>query len=87
MRFVGKHLGRGRSAAPEPSLADLCAQFNIRIRRQHRASLMMRPVPGGFEVFVPRWMKPQHPQVYAFVLDGIRKFDGQAPPIPPEQTS
>jgi hypothetical protein len=89
MRFIGKQLGRKPSHEPSPgtpSLADLCAQFNIRIRRQHRASLMMRPVPGGFDVYIPRWMKPSHPQVYAFVCEGVEKFGGKAPPLPPEQT-
>ncbi|MBL8156974.1 MAG: M48 family metallopeptidase, partial [Anaerolineae bacterium] len=92
MRFIGKQLGLGRKPAREsspaaPSLTDLCAQYNIRIRRQQRVSLMMRPVPGGFEVYIPRWMKPAHPQVSAFVWEGVQKFGGQAPPLPPEQTS
>lgn len=92
MRFIGKHFGRGGKPAREPSpdtpsLDDLCAQFNIRIRRQHRASLMMRPAPGGYDVFIPRWLKPDHPYVYSFVQEGIERFGGEAPPLPPEQTS
>lgn len=66
---------------------DLLAVHNIRVRRQHRATLMMRPIPGGFEVYIPRWMKPEHPKVRAFIEDGLRKLGGVAPPIPAEQTS
>jgi hypothetical protein len=71
---------------PQPE-ADPLADKPITIRRQNRTSLMMRPVPGGFEVFIPRWMKPDHPKVRAFIQDGLAKFGPEPPPIPPEQTS
>jgi predicted metal-dependent hydrolase len=60
--------------------------YTIKIRRQNRRSLMMRPVPGGFEVFIPRWMKKNSPQVRAFIEEGMAKI-GDAPPVPPERTS
>jgi hypothetical protein len=59
----------------------------ITIRRQNRRSIMMRAVPGGFEVFIPRWMKEDHPKVRAFVQSGLEKLGQQVPPIPAEQTS
>ncbi len=65
---------------------DLLTAHNIRVRRQYRATMMMRPIPGGFEVFIPRWMKPEHPKVRAFIEDGLRKFGGKAPPVPAEVT-
>lgn len=59
----------------------------ITIRRQHRRSIMMRPVPGGYEVFIPRWMKETHPKVRAFIQSGLEKLAAHVPPIPTEQTS
>ncbi len=70
-----------------PRKPDLLKEHNITVRRQHRSSLMMRPVPGGFEVYIPRWMKPTSPKVYAFIESGLAKLGGKAPPIPVEQTS
>jgi predicted metal-dependent hydrolase len=82
-RFSLKNLlGRGGASAPTipPSL-------NIIVRRQHRRSLMMRPVPGGFEVYIPRWMRPDNPKVTEFIQSGLEKLGTEPPPIPAEQTS
>lgn len=59
----------------------------VTIRRQHRTSLMMRLVPGGIEVFIPRWMKEDSPKVHTFIQSGLEKLGGSVPPIPAEQTS
>ena len=61
--------------------------YKITIRRQHRTSLMMRVVPGGIEVFIPRWMKKDSPKVRAFIQSGLEKLGGSVPPIPAQQTS
>lgn len=66
---------------------DILKTHNIKIRKQERKTLMMRPVPGGFEVFIPRWLKPNNPQVRAFIESGLKKFGGKAPVIPATQTS
>ena len=60
---------------------------SVTIRRQHRTSLMMRLVPGGIEVFIPRWMKEDSPKVRNFIQSGLEKLGGYVPPIPAEQTS
>jgi predicted metal-dependent hydrolase len=60
---------------------------SVTIRRQHRTSLMMRLVPGGIEVFIPRWMKEDSPKVRNFIQSGLEKLGGSVPPIPAEQTS
>jgi hypothetical protein len=60
--------------------------LNITIRRQHRRSLMMRPVPGGYEVYIPRWMSPDNPKVRQFIEDGLAKLGSHPHPVPQEQT-
>lgn len=72
------------NAGREPALP---SDLNITIRRQHRRSLMMRPVPGGFEVYIPRWMSPRDPKVSQFIEEGLAKLGTQPPPVPLEQTS
>ncbi|MEZ4667096.1 MAG: M48 family metallopeptidase [Anaerolineae bacterium] len=69
------------------SVPNIPPDLNITIRRQHRRSLMMRPVPGGFEVYIPRWLKPTNPKVTEFIQQGLNKFGNQPPPIPAEQTN
>lgn len=59
----------------------------VTIRRQHRASMMMRLIPGGIEVFIPRWMKEDSPKVRTFIQSGLEKLGGAVPPVPTEQTS
>lgn len=75
-------IGRGSPSAPT-----IPPDLNITIRRQHRRSLMMRPVPGGFEVYIPRWMRPDNPKVTEFIQSGLQKLGTEPPPIPVEQTS
>ncbi len=66
--------------------ADPFAGHNISVRRQHRRSIMMRAVPGGFEVFIPLWMKPNDRRVRAFIEQGLAKLGGAARPVPPVLT-
>src|SRR5690242_16401294 len=77
-----KLLGRGGASTPT-----IPPDLNITIRRQHRRSLMMRPVPGGFEVYIPRWMRPDNPKVTEFIQGGLQKLGTEPPPLPAEQTS
>lgn len=58
---------------------------NVRIHRQKRQSMVMKRTPVGLVVFIPRWLKPNSPQVRAFIDEGIRKLG--TPPPAVEQTS
>ena len=58
---------------------------NIRIHRQRRRSLVMKRTPVGLVVFIPRWLKPDSPQVRAFIEEGIRKL-GLPPPAVQQTT-
>lgn len=60
---------------------------SVKIRRQNRASLMMRAVPGGVEVFIPHWLKENDPQVKKFIKMGLEQLDGKVPDTPTVQTS
>lgn len=53
---------------------------NVKIRRQQRKSVMMRPVPGGFEVFIPHWMRDDDPQLKKIIADGLKKLEQHAIP-------
>lgn len=83
-RLSLKRLFGGGKENTAPALP---SDLNITIRRQHRRSLMMRPVPGGFEVYIPRWLKPTNPKVTEFIHEGLTKFGSEPPPIPAELTS
>ena len=61
---------------------------NIKIRRQNRKSLMMKRTSGGIVVYIPRWLDKNHPQVQAFIADGLKKLEQIRPPAPRvQQTS
>ena len=60
---------------------------DVKIIRQKRRSMMMRPVPGGFEVYIPHWMKPSSAEVKRFIKEGLAKLDDHQLPVPAEQTS
>lgn len=62
-------------------------EYAITIRRQHRRSMMIRAVPGGYEVFIPRWMRKDNPKVKAFIQSGIAQLGYTQIPIPIERTS
>jgi predicted metal-dependent hydrolase len=58
----------------------------IEIRQQRRKSLVMRVTPaGGVVVLIPRWMKPNHPQVKSFIAEGMSKVNGFLPAETPIQ--
>ncbi len=59
----------------------------VKIRHQHRRSLMMRATRGGIEVFVPLWLKKDSPQVRRFIEEGLKQLADKVPPTPPQQTS
>src|SRR5450755_417022 len=58
---------------------------NVRIHRQNRRTLVMKRTPVGLVVFIPRWLKPDSPQVRRFIEDGMKKLGTPAPIV--EQTS
>ncbi len=58
---------------------------NIRIHRQKRRSMVMKRTPVGLVVFIPRWLKPESPQVRKFIAEGIAKLG--IPATTTEQTS
>ena len=58
---------------------------NIRIHRQKRRSLVMKLTPVGLVVFIPRWLKPNSPQVRQFIEEGIKQLGTPIPTV--EQTS
>ena len=58
---------------------------NIRIHRQKRRSLVMKLTPVGLVVFIPRWLKPNSPQVRQFIEEGVKKLGMPIPTV--EQTS
>jgi hypothetical protein len=58
---------------------------NIRIHRQRRRSMVMKRTPVGLVVFIPKWLKPDSPQVRQFIAEGIAKLGLPAPAS--EQTS
>ena len=60
---------------------------DIKIRHQHRRSLMMRAVRGGIEVYVPLWLHKDDPQVRRFIEQGLRELADKVPPTPPPQHS
>jgi metallopeptidase YgjP-like protein len=49
--------------------------------------MMIRPVPGGFEVFIPRWLRKDNPRVRAFIESGIKKLGAKVIPLPTPQIS
>jgi predicted metal-dependent hydrolase len=59
----------------------------IKIRHQHRRSLMMRAVRGGLEVYVPLWLDKDDPQVRRFIQKGVAELADKVPSTPPEQSS
>jgi predicted metal-dependent hydrolase len=61
--------------------------MDIKIFRQKRRSLMMRPVPGAVEVYIPLDFNENDPFVQEFIAKGLKKLDGRIPEIPPEKTS
>jgi predicted metal-dependent hydrolase len=60
---------------------------NIKILRQRRKSMMMRPVPGGVEVYIPHWMDEADPQVKKFITQGVKKLQQHIKPPPNVQTT
>ena len=52
----------------------------VKIRRQKRASMMMRRTPDAVEVYIPHWMKKSSRQVRRFVRDGLKQLERMPPP-------
>jgi predicted metal-dependent hydrolase len=59
----------------------------ITVKRQRRRSLMMRPVPGGLEVYIPHWLSEDHPDVQQFIAQGAAKLSDHVAPPPAVQTT
>lgn len=61
--------------------------MDIKIYKQKRRSMMLRPFPGGIEVYIPYQFNENHPSVKRFINEGIKKFKDAVPDVPPEITS
>ena len=48
---------------------------------------MIRAVPGGFEVYIPRWMRKDNPKVRAFIQKSLEELRVHFIPMPPTKTS
>lgn len=59
----------------------------IKIYRQNRANLMMRPTVGALEVYIPYQLSEDDTLVQEFIAQGIAKFGDKIPEIPAELTS
>ncbi|MEM9954097.1 MAG: M48 family metallopeptidase [Chloroflexota bacterium] len=59
----------------------------IKIYRQKRHNLMMRPTVGMVEVYIPYQLSADHPDVQAFIKKGLAQFGDNIPEAPPERTS
>jgi predicted metal-dependent hydrolase len=52
----------------------------LRIRRQNRKSLAMRVTAAGdVVVYIPTWLREDHPQVRRFIADGLEKLGDHIP--------
>lgn len=59
----------------------------VKIYRQNRHNLMMRPVPGAIEVYIPHQLSKEDPLVQDFIAQGLKKIGDNVPEIPAEVTS
>ena len=59
----------------------------IKIYRQNRQNLMMRPTVGAVEVYIPYQLTEDHPDVKAFIKKGLKQFGDNIPEAPPKRTS
>jgi hypothetical protein len=60
--------------------------YPVKIRRQKRKTIMIRPIPGYLEVFIPTYADPNDPQVQRFISSYLKKNRGRLPQAPTEQT-
>jgi predicted metal-dependent hydrolase len=81
---VGMAYNERMKKQPSPKQS---SQPNITIRRQKRQSMMMRAVPGGVEVYIPHWMRPNSRQVQNFIKQGLAKIEAHIPEEPPQITT
>lgn len=61
--------------------------IEIKIRKQNRRSMMMRPIPGGVEIFIPHYYSEDDPEVQRFIKKGLPKVKQYIGEVPPEKTS
>lgn len=59
----------------------------IKIYRQNRRNLMMRPTVGALEVYIPYQLTKNDKLVQDFIAQGIAKFGDNVPEIPADITS
>ncbi|MEO0598191.1 MAG: M48 family metallopeptidase [Chloroflexota bacterium] len=60
--------------------------YEIKIYKQNRRSLMMRPTVGAIEIFIPYQLDENHPDVQAFIKEGLHKLGDDVPPVPDVKT-
>ena len=61
-------------------------KLDIKIYRQNRANLMMRPTVGALEVYIPYQLSEDDTLVQDFIAQGVAKFADKIPEIPPDLT-
>jgi predicted metal-dependent hydrolase len=54
--------------------------FPVRIHQQNRRSMVMKLTPVGVVVFIPRYLREDHPLVRAFIEQGLNKLGNRALP-------
>jgi predicted metal-dependent hydrolase len=63
----------------------LVTEYPITIKRERRKSLVMRMTTAGVLVLIPRWLKPESPQVQQFIANGLKKLQGRTLLSKPEE--
>ncbi|MGJ3239570.1 MAG: M48 family metallopeptidase [Anaerolineae bacterium] len=58
----------------------------IKIYRQHRRTMMMRPMPGMLEVYIPHQLHEDDPRVQDFIAQGLKELRDEVPDVPPTLT-
>lgn len=74
-----------RGGSKQPAAPNPASEITVIIRRQNRRSMMMRPVPGAYVVYIPRSLNPHSPTVRNFIQNALAKFNYQVVPIPEEK--
>ncbi|HEX2620737.1 MAG TPA: M48 family metallopeptidase [Phototrophicaceae bacterium] len=54
--------------------------YKIKIHRQNRRNLLMKTISGGVVVYIPRWLKPDSPEVMKFIHEGLAQIESRIPP-------
>lgn len=59
----------------------------VHVRPQKRRRMIMRPVPGGLELLLPKHLSLRDPAVQQFIHEAAEQLLPYIPQLPPERTS